>query len=110
MDAPRIITSATPRMPAVRSPNVSQDKLACSPVFSSHRRAVALSGCDQFLGDFWGTKREEAVNLFKRVEDGDQLAFEALVERTKSLDPNAAMQLGFVLDRRRKVSQGGPRS
>ena len=59
--------------------------------------AVALSGCDQFLGDFWGTKREEAVNLFKRVEDGDQLAFEALVERTKSLDPNAAMQLGFVL-------------
>jgi TPR repeat protein len=49
------------------------------------------------LGDFWGTKREEAMNLFKRVQDGDQLAFEALIQRTKSMDPNAAMQLGFVL-------------
>ena len=58
---------------------------------------MALSGCDQVIGDFWGTKREEALNLFKRVQDGDQMAFEALMERTKSMDPNAAMQLGFVL-------------
>lgn len=66
----------------------------CSAVIAF---AIALTGCDQVMGDFWGTKREEALNLFKRVQDGDQLAFEALLERTKSMDPNAAMQLGFVL-------------
>lgn len=58
---------------------------------------LAMTGCDLLGGDILGKRREEALNLFKRVQDGDSLAFDSLLEKTMELDPDAAMQLGFVL-------------
>lgn len=58
---------------------------------------LSVAGCDLLESDLWGQKREEAVNLFKRVQDGDVMAFKSLLEKTTDLDPNAAMQLGYVL-------------
>ena len=59
--------------------------------------ALLATGCDQLSEALLGNKREEAINLFRRVQDGDPMGIEAPMAKTQALEPNAAMQLGFVL-------------